>query len=306
MVTEHWRALVKQKIGSLLVVLILVAQGCGGEGDSSSAGVGSAPPPPPPPPPPVSYAIGGILTGVLQLESRPPYAGGTMNVLALVAETGEFRLVLAEESEQLYTRQNEQMFGTLEFDFGQMMTTGDAIWAAPLTTENSAGELFGASAMWGTYGKQSGFRGSLESWWTTSEERVGTIVLTYHSAAYEIPSSLEFLRGTYGTDTESMSINAQGEIFFQSATSGCTGNGKAQVIDPNYNMYRIEIEMGSCTGVDAVRNGRTFTGLAKIGHNNDPGGGFMNYTIDMVVSASYQNGFGQSRFLSWNLGLHQQ
>jgi hypothetical protein len=303
MVTEHWRAPVKQKIGSLMVVLILVVQGCGGNGDSSSPGVGSAPPPPPPP---VRYGIGGLWTGALFLEARPPYAGGAMNVRALVAETGEFRLVLAEDIEQWFTSQSEQMFGTFEFDYGQMMTTGDAIWAAPLTTENSAGELFGAFAMWGTYGEQSGFRGSLESWWTTSEERVGTIVLTYHRTGYEMPSSLEFLRGTYGTDTESMSINAQGAMFYQSATSGCTGNGKAEVIDPNYNMYRIEIEVGSCTGVDAVRNGRTFTGLANIGLNNEPGGGFINWTLDMAVSAPYVNSTGQSRFLSWNLGLHEQ
>ena len=43
-----------------------------------------------------------------------------------------------------------------------------------------------------------------------------------------------------------------------------------------------------------------------IGHNNDPGGGFINYTLDMAVSASYLDGFGQSGFLSWNLLLHEQ
>ena len=90
------------------------------------------------------------------------------------------------------------------------------------------------------------------------------------------------LQGSYSTTTESLTIDDQGVIFYQSSVNGCTGNGSAEVIDPDFNMYRLEIDVGNCTGSEAIRNGLTFTGLANIGENNEPGGGFINFTIEMA------------------------
>ena len=201
---------------------------------------------------------------MLRMESRAPYAGGAVNARVLVAETGEFRLVLADESEQFYTQQSEQarffkLTGPRKHDSQSNSTT-------PLAAENTEGEMLGNFEMGGKFGAEGAISGIIQSLWGGYEEHVGTFSMTYFSTAYESTSRLEYLLGTYGTNTDSMTINAEGMIFYQSAASDCTGNGRAQVIDPNYNMYRIEIEVGNCT-VDFHRNGRTFTGLAYIEPN---------------------------------------
>lgn len=143
--------------------------------------------------------------------------------------------------------------------------------------------------------------GTLRSTWVNLEQRIGTLDLDYHHSGYERPSSLETLQGTFGTDTQSLTIDEQGVIFYQSAENGCTGSGMAAVIDPAFNLYRLELDIGNCTGTEASHNGLTFSGLANLGVNNEPGGGFINETIDMALTAAQDDGFNPTYYFGWSL-----
>ena len=186
---------------------------------------------------------------------------------------------------------------------------GDAVWVAAVT---GAGDDWAFFGMAGNYLAGESISGDFQAHWTgwsRMYERVGTFSLNYHSL-YENPSSLDILQGTYATTDESVSIDAQGAIFYQSSVNGCTGNGTAGMIDPAYNMYRVTIIVDGCTGDSEVRNGLTFTGLANIGINNDLSGAFLNDTLEMAVTAPRdlhlnENVIAQG-YVPWSLLAHKQ
>ena len=64
---------------------------------------------------------------------------------------------------------------------------------------------------------------------------------------YERDSSLAELAGTYISDgSTTLTIDDQGEIFYQQ--SSCAGSGTAELIDPDFNMYRMEITIEALHG----------------------------------------------------------
>jgi hypothetical protein len=235
-----------------------------------------------------------------------PWPAGASVARVLVAETGEFRIVMTSDpnwEETLFSNQSEQISGTFGYSGANVVTIGDAIATMPLGPNNSTGDHYGDFAMSGRFDSLTNFSGTFQSGYTSFLERSGTIAFTYHSI-YERPSSLATLAGNFSTTSASLSIDSQGVIFFQSAANGCTGNGQAGIIDSRYNMYRLTITVGNCTGVDAVRNGLTFTGLANLGVNNDLTGGFINETIDMALSASRVA--APSGYINWNFLAHRR
>jgi hypothetical protein len=228
-----------------------------------------------------------------------------MNVRALVAETGEFRLLLDPDPDLYFGPRSEQVFGTVDVLGKEIKTTGDAIWAAGLGDDNASGELWSRFGLSGRFLARGLIDGSFLASWTTLEERIGTLTAHYHSL-YELPSSFQALRGTYVVDGELIVIDDTGVVFYQSATKGCTGSGQAKLIDTRFNLYRLAIDVDRCTAREAVRNGLRFSGLAYVGNNNEPGGGFLNSTIEMALSASATDDGGGNRYLTWNLLAHEQ
>ena len=285
----------------LIATTLVVAGGCFGGGSSGDGG--STPPPPPPPPPPPGATPGGLWSGAISWDPRNGFPGGALNVRALVAETGEFRLVLYPNVDVYFGSQNEQVFGTFDVDGGEITTIPNAVWAAGLDTGNANGDFFGAFGLSGDFEAGDSISGSFQAYWTNDEERIGTLSLNYHTL-YESPSSLAILQGTYSTPGETLTIDDQGVIFYQSSVSNCTGNGTAEIIDPDFNMYRVAMEMGNCTGNEAIRNGLVFVGLATIGENNEPGGGFLNSTLEIAVGAEIFGPF-TSNYVVWNLLVHE-
>ena len=77
--------------------------------------------------------------------------------------------------------------------------------------------------------------------------------LTYDSD-YEGGSSLSTIAGNYAVPanviTNMLSINSDGTIFgtFQPGSTSCTVNGLAELIDPEFTIYRIETTLSSCIG----------------------------------------------------------
>jgi hypothetical protein len=223
----------------------------------------------------------------------------------LVAETGEFRLVLDPDPDLYFGPRSEQAFGTVDVNIREIRTNRKAIWTAGLGDGNVAGEYWGGLDFFGEFRAGRFIDGRFQATWTTFEERAGTLKLGNGSSLYQRPSSLQALQGTYVVDGELIAIDGAGVIFYQSATKGCTGNGRVELIDTRFNMYRLAIDVDACKGADAVRNGLRFSGLAFVGVNNDYGGGFLNNTIDMALSASIVD-HAANRHLIWNLSANEQ
>lgn len=291
-----------------LSALLITTSGCAGSGTGGNADRNVLPPPlpqaPPPPQLPSPSFSGGLWSGALWWEPNAGFPGGAQNIRLLVAETGEFRLVLYPHTDQYFAARNEQIIGTFSVNGGDISTIGDAVWVGPV---NSTGDDWAAFGMAGDFETGESISGTFQANWAGSghiEERVGTLSMNYHSL-YENPSSLDILQGTYTTTDESVAISKQGVIFYQSAVTGCTGNGTVEIIDPDFNMYRVEIDLDNCTGDEAVRNGLTFTGLANVGQNNDLSGAFLNATLEMAVTASRGLPFGTTGYVPWSLLAHK-
>jgi hypothetical protein len=286
--------------GCVMAVLV-AASGCLG-GGNGNGGVPTANPPPPPPSP--SGGVGGLWTGAITWGPNAAFPGGALNVRALMTETGEFRWILSGTSEQFFGPESEQVFGQLTaVDHGVQTSTDLAIWMAALGSGNPFGGLWGRFGMEGMYSGRDGIGATFWSHWNNQDERWGDVSLDYDSL-YERDSSLAVLAGTFVTDSDSLTIDSLGAIFYQSSREGCTGNGSAEVIDPDFNMYRMSIELENC--ITEVRNGLAYTGLAYIGESNDLSGGYLNDTIEIALSASYDGGVGTSAYIPWSLLAHKQ
>ena len=297
--------LVRVKSSGAIVIALLTASGCFGGGESNGDGSNS---PPPPPPPPVSF-VGGLWSGAMWWDPKDGFPGGAQNVRLLVAETGEFRMMLYPDVDQYFAADSEQIYGTFNMDGRDITTVGDALWVAAVTGAGDEWAFFGLAGDYLAGESISGTFQAIWTGWSHMNERVGTFSLNYHSL-YEHPSSLAILQGTYATTTDSLTIDAQGAIFYQSSVTGCTGNGNAEVIDSAYNMYRVTMDVESCSGDEAVRNGLTFTGLANVGQNNDLSGAFLNDTLEMAVTAPRDLHFGPDviaqGYVPWSLLAHKQ
>lgn len=249
---------------SIAALLVLIA-GCGGGGGGGS----TPPPPPPPPPPPTDSAIGGIWTGELAATG-----GGTLAFRALIAETGEFRW--------LDDAQGQQIFGTLDVD-GTDVSSTNAISALPWGSVTPAGSRFGVTDLTGTIEERESLSGEFMTTGEEGDEFSGTFAFDY-LPLYERASSLATLQGTYTTATDTLTIDNQGAIVYQSSANSCAANGSAELIDAAFNMYRVEFDVvAGCTGNEFVRNGLTFSGLAYL---KDSQGGSMNDTVEFAVSAA--------------------
>jgi len=98
-------------------------------------------------------------------------------------------------------------------------------------------------------------------------------------SAYDTPATLAFSEGVYdgsypynggaGPSDIVLTVDAAGAVFFQSAATGCVGNGTLSPhLDGAYNVYDVEITIASCGAASSYLNG-TFTGLATRPFNAD-------------------------------------
>ena len=270
----------KLKLAGLIGAILLTAGGCG-------AGGGAPEPFVPPPddgggigaegalPPPTLGAncdagdgdngMGGIWIG-------EPQDGSTDRML--VAETGEFRWLSPDGW-------SHQVFGTFQFD-GTDVSTTDAIWVDVIGLTWLETGYFPIN-MSGTLDEQGEL--FLEFDLPVAFDTPAPHETASFSACdtlYDRDSSLANLAGTYiSGGSTTLTIDDQGEIFYQQ--SSCAGSGKAELIDPDFNMYRMEITIEGCTGNTVHAPGRLFSGLAYL---SDSGDGFTNDVIEFGLSSA--------------------
>ena len=105
---------------------------------------------------------------------------------------------------------------------------------------------------------------------TSAGEETWSVDLGAWSNYYLLSAAQRYLTGQYQEQIADfnadaamiVSVDPDGSFFFQSAPSGCTGNGTvAPHLDGEFNVYDVELTLGSCTGPYAYLNG-VFEGLA--------------------------------------------
>jgi hypothetical protein len=111
-------------------------------------------------------------------------------------------------------------------------------------------------------------QGNLDIWGTLDATSGADIHLSF-SGAYDALHAqrpqVAALAGTYhpATDpgSEVVTIDANGVVFSQNATTGCVVNGSIETVDAAYNVYRLDLTYSSCRDAAVVLNGRSAEGL---------------------------------------------
>jgi hypothetical protein len=273
-----------------LLALAAVGAGCGGDGSappvpfSGSVENGSGTQPPAGTPSigsfdfgacsadPDATGMGGIWVG------DAPHLGGQARLL--IAETGEFHLVTGNGW--------LQFFGAFQVDVAGLSAPGavgawiDGLMYRPAVFQvyDMRGELDGSGRLVMHYRHES----------DSPSPDAGTITLVRCDSVYARESSLAKLAGAY-TDSRalnSLHIDEQGAIFYQD-TESCVGNGTASLIDGEFNMYRISLELANCNGFPYGSFGpTTFNGL---GYLSDSGSGASEDVVEFALGATYDTGY---------------
>jgi hypothetical protein len=216
---------------------LLASSGCGG-GDGGGFQAQ--------PPPPANAAVGGIWQG--RLASGP-------NVLGLVSEAGDFHFLASD---------GVQYFGTVSASTNAV--SGNFTGYTAFGTTFQDGTTRGTGTLTGTVQERSSLTGSTTFTTSAGTNATDSITLTY-SALYERDSSLQTAAGTFRdvVTGDILSIDSNGVAFMQNPSStGCVVNGTVSIIDPQFNVYRVQYTYGNCQGQYTVLTGATFTGLATL------------------------------------------
>lgn len=268
--------------------------GCGGSGGTSPPSAGDqASPGTVTPPPPTSGSDWRIVSGLGNCNAGGAGSQeggiwfatqqGAEPIRLLVAETGEFRWLPTDGW-------FAQIFGTFAID-GVHLASDDAV-RVQVDGLTFLETRLDPVAVWGDLdaGRGLTLHHELEAKPATS----GTSVLSSCDSVYARPSSLSIVAGTYVNGPQTLSIDDLGAVFYQSAYSGCVGQGHIEPVDPRFNMYRLEIALESCTRVLQVElNGLTYSGLGYLG---DAGNAATNDVAEFALAAT-RNG----RVVLWNL-----
>jgi hypothetical protein len=269
----------------LFLVPVCLLAACSGDDSAPSRDL----PPSGDPPPPSGSVIrdircepdvlagkpfGGLFTGEIA------GSGGSAWALALLTEDGYFRLHIEDSLGD----------GAPEFQFiGQYRGTTDNPWAwGEFRLQNcsdSAPFCFASEGQFELTSLCAGeLKGSLVAYPEGRPFPTGWDMLSFTldppvGSAYDTPATLAFSEGVYdgsypynggaGPSDIVLTVDAAGAVFFQSAATGCVGNGSLSPhLDGAYNVYDVEITIASCGAASSYLNG-TFTGLATRPFNAD-------------------------------------
>lgn len=96
-------------------------------------------------------------------------------------------------------------------------------------------------------------RSMLEGNYTIASGESGTVSMTYNPI-YERDSSLDKLTGPWDEPLGIQVYDPDGS-FFQQDAFGCVYQGRASILNPNYNVYRMTMTVSSCDETDGEYTG---------------------------------------------------
>jgi len=224
---------------------LLLVSGCGG-------GHLPIPEPEPPEPPAPEASPGGVWQGTSSLG---------LGVVGLVSESGQFHFLRGDGAQLV----------------GRLTTSGNELSAnfvgyVPFGEKFDDGSTTGVGSLSGNLDERSSITADINFTTSRGAASQSTIALSY-DPIYERDSSLESIAGNY-LDTESnvvINVNNDGELFSQDPRSHCITNGTVSVIDPAFNLYRVEYTFSNCKGHhQEVLNGTVAAGLATLDDTQFP------------------------------------
>lgn len=212
--------------GSSAFGLALLVVSCGGGSDDGN------PQSPEPTPQPTNAA--GIWEGSAVTGDQ------TLNVLGIVTENGEGRLVDGNGT--------QYVVDSLSGNDGDISLSFTAIAQVGFTFAD--GSTVATGDLTGSVVEHDSFTGEYDL--STGES--GTISMTYN-AIYERDSSLDKLTGMWEEEFGVLSFDPSGAFFMQDSF-GCVYDGQASIIDSQFNAYALSMTVSSCgDGVDGDYSG---------------------------------------------------
>jgi hypothetical protein len=226
-------------ISILCLVSFLAACGGGGGGGSTFS---------PTPPPVVDADPGGIWEGSIANTTL----GATYQAAGLSISSGELRFF--DEQGNSYV--------------GQISVDGNT-YAGSVTAFVAPGFVFndGSTVTTGTLNGQILERQQLSGTYAMDTDERGSFTFLYNNY-YDRDSSLTQMIGTWQDEFgNTYSIDSQGRIFGQDSF-GCVYAGRVAVINPDYNAYRVNINLSNCDGLNGSYSGLgALDDFASIGDN---------------------------------------
>jgi hypothetical protein len=230
----------------LIASLGLLVSACGGGG-----GGGSNPPPIP------NAAVGGIWAGTVTVAGQ-----GTLDLVGLVAEDGRGHFIQED---------GVQYWGTVTSSGNQISASISG--AVQVGDQFPDGSTSGTGSIIGTIAARSTITGTSTFTTTGGSKTSGTISLIYDSL-YDRDSSLATIAGNYTNaffpGSDALNVSSSGVIFGQEPETGCVVNGQVKTINTAYNTYDVEYTYSSCTGVNSILNGSTFSGIGTLDNTVSP------------------------------------
>jgi hypothetical protein len=219
-----------------LLVLLGLLGACGGGG--GAPGVAQMPLPP-------NASPGGIWNGTDSVSS--------LAVVGIVTEAGQFYFIRSDGA---------QFTGTVSVS--GTTVSGNLLGFAPFGTTYADGSNHGTGTLSGTVAERSTLNLAIVFTTSAGTATTSNLPMTFN-ATYDEPSSLATMAGTFtAVDGSVVSVSGGGSVTGQNATNSCVINGMVSVINPSYNAYGVSYSFASCTGLYAVLNGVTETGLGTL------------------------------------------
>jgi hypothetical protein len=215
------------------------------------------------------YDSGSNSTGTTNASATGVWSGTDssteLTVTALINAAGEAAFIRSDGV--LFT-------GTADVSSNTLAVSVDGYSSFPTTFAD--GSIHGLGTLNGTVTTASMLSATLTFTTDGNTAIAGSWSLSYSSIANNA-SSTGAISGNY-TDNSSgdplagavLSINSNGVMTGQSASSGCVLNGSVSTNDSSHNVYEVAYSYASCTGGDAVLNGVQFTGLATLNTAQSP------------------------------------
>lgn len=234
-------------VRGLVVAAAIAIAGCGGGGGAGDGGSSNTP----------NAAVGGIWEGTATIAGQ-----GTVDLIGLIAEDGRAHFIQLD---------GVQYWGTVRSTGNDVTANFDG--AVEIGSTFVDGSTSGTGSFSGTVASRSRLNGTVTFTTSRGSRFTSTVTMQYNSL-YDRDSSLATVAGNYTSaaapGSDAINISSNGELFGQVPSNGCVINGTVSVVNPAYNAYGVQYSYSSCTGVDSVLNGSTFSGIATLDNTSAP------------------------------------
>jgi hypothetical protein len=193
---------------------------------------------------PANQSLGGIWTGTDNSGN---------DIIALATETGQFHFLDVTNAAQGFGTGSVANGNAVALTYTIVPELGDTL---------PDGSVSASCTGTGTVQQRQSLSVSV-SCTSSASSWTGSATLAY-DATYDRDSSLALVGGNYDDLGDVLTIDSNGVLFEQSATTGCVLNGQISIINPSWNAYDVAFTVSNCQGAAAILNGSAWDGIAAL------------------------------------------